>query len=203
MYEDALKTVTASIPDDVLRKTPLPRIVKSLSWKTKLWLSAKKAIAAFILSGGAALAAGATPMHALLAGIGGAVVYGGKKAISEHAKDKVLDKTVRNVLAKSVVSDSSLQLVHVIMTLAMRIAPLMGFDLSKMLRDLSTSLATLSDVPKEVMECLLTASIALSEDSPGGATLTADELTKIINEATDVVDAVHQLRAKIGGRIHV
>jgi hypothetical protein len=208
-----LEKFLASFPPEYqekyLKKVPLPRLVNPLSWKTRLLISVRKFplgfIGGFIITFLKTLQASgpdAWSTVGLLTAVAGGVTGGlgltGVKVYKETAKDNSL-KPARAAMDAVVTTQArtTLTIVETVMSVALTLSRLYGLRVDEALREVAIVLGTTAELPRQAHELLQVVARVLSEDSEGGAVITADEAIEIIQEAKDVKDAAGALLLRL------
>lgn len=206
---EAMRTFSAIADAKTMQRVPITRIATALDWKTKLLISVRKFVPGFIVGALGTLAAAVASggVGAILAGgpLASAGIYGilgglgltGAKYVKETRRDRKLDREVRKPETMRLEGYNSAQMEWVakIVNIVMSIAKAANLDTQAALRQVYTMLELLGDVPYEVGEFLLTLSTVVEDGTARGG-FTAEEIKAVLDEASDVKDAlsrIHQL----------
>lgn len=192
-----------------MEKVPLPRLVSPLDWKTRLLIAARKFPSGFAggfcltflgaleLSGTAAFSLVGLA-RAVVGGVIGGLGLTGAKAVKEVHKDAVLKPARVAMEAVGKVEDKGvLKVVETVMSVALTVGRLYGLRVDEALREVAIVLGSTAELPREAHELLQVVARTLSEDSEGGAVITADEALEIIKEAKDVKEAAGKLLSRL------
>jgi len=192
-----------------LKKVPLPRLVNPLNWKTKLLIAARKFPLGFLggftmtflgalQSSGAAAWSTTGLLSALAGGLAGGLGLTSIKVYKETAKDNKL-KPARVAMDAVVTSQARtiFTIVETVMSVALTLSRLYGLRVDEALREVAIVLGTTAELPRQAHELLQIIARVLSEDSEGGAVITADEAMEILRGAKDVKEAAGELLLRL------